>query len=46
MIKAESDPLGSIRPKYVVAHPEAPKAEAESAVIQQLESFAEIIGGR
>jgi len=30
----------------LVAHPEAPKAEAESAVIQPLESFAEIIGGR
>jgi hypothetical protein len=29
----------------LVARPDVPKAEAESAVIQPLESFAEIIGG-
>ena len=30
----------------LVAHREAPKAEDESAVIQPIESFAVIIGGR
>lgn len=30
----------------LVVHPEAPKPEAESDVIQPIESFVEIIGGR